>query len=188
MMSMTAHLLTADEFLALPDNGRLSELVRGEVVEMEFPSPRHGEICGNIVFALKSYLRHKSIGRAACNNAGIVTDLAPDSVRGPDVWFVSFQRITPGPLPTTYLQVAPEIVFEVLSPSDRWSEVLAKVGEYLQAGVDVVCVADFEYETVHVYYDRKPAVVLKQGDSLEFPNHLPGFTLPLTELFAGAGA
>jgi Uma2 family endonuclease len=182
-MSTTTHLLTAEELIALPNDGVRRELVRGELVEMNVPVPRHGEICVNIIFALKSYLRSNALGRAATNDSGIVTERGPDSVRGPDVWYVSFKRIGPGPLPSTYLEVAPEIVFEVLSPSDRWSEVLAKVSEYLHAGVDVVCVADFEDETVHLYYDRKPALDLKRGDRLEFPNHLPGFSLPLTELF-----
>ena len=179
----TVALLTAEEFARLPEDGRRTELVRGEVLEMNVPVPRHGEVCLNLGAALKSYLKTNSVGRVASNDAGILTERNPDSVRGPDLFFISNARLPGRHLPTEYLSMAPEIVFEVLSPTDRWADVFRKTGEYLAAGVEIVCVIDFDDESVHLYFDRKPEVVLRSGGLLEFPEHLPGFSLPLTELF-----
>ncbi len=179
----TVALLTADENARLPEDGRRTELVRGEVLEMNVPVPRHGEVCLNLGAALKAYLKSNPVGRVASNDAGVLTERNPDSVRGPDLFFISHVRLPGRHLPTEYLATAPEIVFEVLSPTDRWADVFRKTGEYLAAGVEVVCVVDFDDETVHLYFDRKPEVVLRIGDLLTFPDQLPGFSLPLTELF-----
>lgn len=182
-MPTVAQLLTAEEYARLPEDGRRTELVRGEVLEMNVPVPRHGEVCVNLAAALKRFLKANPLGRVASNDSGFLTERNPDSVRGPDLLFISHTRYPGKTLPTNYLATAPEIVFEILSPTDRWADVLRKGGEYLSAGVEVVCVVDFEDEAVHLYYDRKPSVVLRGGDLLTFPEQLPGFSFPLTELF-----
>lgn len=182
-MPTVAQLLTAEEYARLPEDGRRTELVRGEILEMNVPVPRHGEVCVNLAAALKRFLKSNPLGRVASNDSGFLTERNPDSVRGPGLLFISHARYPGRTLPANYLTTAPEIVFEILSPTDCWADVLRKGGEYLAAGVEVVCVVDFEDEAVHLYYDRKPSVVLRGGDLLTFPEQLPGFSFPLTELF-----
>ena len=167
----------------MPDPGRPTELVRGEVVDMNQPTPRHGQICGNIYFHLRGFLRGLPSGHVVTNDAGILTQRDPDTVRGGDVWYVSYDKYPPGRLPEGYLELPPDIVFEVLSPTDRRGRLLAKVGEYLEAGVAVVCVLDPEMETAHVYFPDQPDVTLSAGDALTFPNQLPGFEVPVSRLF-----
>src|SRR5215475_1641950 len=105
-------LLTAEEYLQLPDRGIPTELIRGRVVEMNVPAPRHGEICVNTVTLLHTHIRTNKLGRLVSNDGGIVTERGPDTVRGGDVAFYSYARIPPGPLPRGYLTVVPELVFE----------------------------------------------------------------------------
>jgi Uma2 family endonuclease len=144
-------LLTAEEYGRLPDDGRKTELVRGEVVEVNMPYPRHGEICSKINRIVGNFADEHRLGRTVTNDSGVITERDPDTVRGADVAFYSFARVTPGPLAWDYLPVPPEVVFEVRSPTDRWPRILAKVAEYLDAGVGVVRVVDQPTESVYVY-------------------------------------
>ena len=128
-MATAVKPITAEEYRLLPDHGRPTELVRGKVTTMNLPAPRHGEICGNMVYIVKSYLATNDVGRVVSNDSGIITERDPDTVRGADVAFYSYQRAPKGPLPNGLLPVAPELVFEVLSPTDRWSDVHIKVAE-----------------------------------------------------------
>lgn len=182
-MPAIATTITADEYAVLPDPGYPTELVRGEVVRMNQAVPRHGEICVTIGAYLKMFLLQNPLGRVCSNDAGILTERAPDTVRGGDVWYVSYNKIARGPLPSKYLDVPPDIVFEVLSPSDRWSRLFVKVGEHLQIGVPVVCVLDPATETARLYFSDQPETILEASDDLTFPNQLPGFRVPVRALF-----
>jgi Uma2 family endonuclease len=183
-MATAVKLMTAEEYGLLPDLGRPTELVRGRVVTMNMPFPRHGEICGNSVHIVKSYLDTNDMGRVVSNDSGVITEHDPDTVRGADVAFYSYQRIPRGPLPPHYLSVAPELVFEVRSPGDRWREILAKVAEYLAAGVLRVCVLDQQTETMTVYSPDEPEVKLARDQELVLPDILPGFAVRVDRFFA----
>ena len=71
---------------------------------MNMPAPRHGEICGNTVHILKSYLDTNDIGRVVSNDSGVITERDPDTVRGADVGFYSYKQIPKGPLREGYLR------------------------------------------------------------------------------------
>src|SRR5690348_12208093 len=151
-MATAEALLTAQEYWLLPDDGRPTELVRGRIVPMNMPSPRHGQICSKIDRLLGNFAEEHNLGHVVCNDAGVITERDPDTVRDPDVAFYSYGRVPRGRLPEGYLPVVPELVFEVRSPSDRWSEILTKVAEYLEAGVGTVCVLDPQTETAHLHF------------------------------------
>jgi Uma2 family endonuclease len=86
-------------------------------------------------------------------------------------------------LPDEYHDVVPELVFEILSPSDRWSDVLQKVAEYLQAGVVLVCVVDPRHRKVHVYRAEAETVTLSGDQNLLLPEVFGDFAISLPELF-----
>lgn len=110
-------------------------------------------------------------------------------MRGADVAFYGYQRLPPGPVPRDHLlSVVPDLVFEVRSPSDRWSAVLAKMTEYLEAGVTTVCVVDPESETILVYRDNELPRTLHNSDELTLPEVLGEFRLPPRRLFASGEA
>ena len=182
-MATATALMTAEEYAALPDLGRPTELVRGEIIEMNVPTPRHGQVCGNTCYLVRQYKQSHDTGHVATNDAGVLTARDPDTVRGPDVWFISYKKVPRGPLPAKYLDVAPDVAFEIKSPSDIWTEILAKVAEYLEAGVGVVCVLDPETESARVFYPDRPFEILTGDDELTFPEHLPGFRVPVRLFF-----
>ena len=130
------------------------ELVRGRVVRITVPGPRHGQICNRAARLFGNLAEDHDLGHVVSNDSGVITGRDPDTVRGADMAFYSYNRLPRGPLPTTYPEVSPELVIEVRSPSDRWPGVLAKVAEYLEAGVRVVCVLDDETRTAQVFAPR----------------------------------
>jgi Uma2 family endonuclease len=175
-------LMTAEEFAERPDPGYPEELVRGRIVPMTVPDRRHGQICGKVMLILGVFAREHDLGHVLCNDSGVVTERGPDTVRGADVAFYSYQRLPRGPLPQTYGPEVPELIVEVRSKSDRWPRVLAKVAEYLDAGVGVVVVLDDEQSTAHLFTaDRNQ--VLGSADELTFPEILPGFAVAVRRFF-----
>ena len=184
MAATLERLLTAEEYGELPSRDKPTELVRGRIVEMYMPYPRHGEICMKIVEFLVLHLTANRIGRLIGNDGGVITERGPDTVRGADVAFLSYKRRPAGPLPRrSYIDETPDLVFEVLSPTDRWAEILVKVGEYLSAGVTCVCVVDEQTHTARVYTADEPEAMLNAEQELKFPTILPGFSVRVGQLF-----
>lgn len=177
-------LLTAEEFAALPDDGQKMELVRGRIVPVNMPYPRHGEICATIARLLGNFAADSKLGRVISNDSGVITERNPDSVRGMDVAFYSYYRMPPGQLPQGYLKVVPEVVFEIRSPSDRWPKILAKVAEWLDAGVSVVCVADQMTESVHVYQAEESVRIFTAEQELQLPPPLTEWRVKVGSFFA----
>jgi Uma2 family endonuclease len=183
MATVTETLLTAEEYERLPDNGVPTELVRGRIVTLNIPAPRHGQICAKLVRLVGNYVEAHDLGHTVTNDAAVVTERGPDTVRGADVAFYSFERVPPGPFPRGYLSVVPELVFEVRSPTDRWAKVLAKVSEYLDAGVSVVCVLDQISETVQVYRNDELTQRFQGDDELTLPDVLGDFRAAVRRFF-----
>jgi Uma2 family endonuclease len=175
-------LLTAEEFVAKYENQRV-ELVRGHVVEVPMPTLKHGKICLRVAVLLAKFVDANDLGHVMTNDSFVRTAEGPDSVRGADVCFFSYSRLPKGPVAEGLLDVRPELVFEVRSPSDRWTKVVAKAIEYLDAGVKVVVVLDPKTESATVYRaDEKEMTVEKDG-TLTIPDVLPGFAVPVRAFF-----
>jgi Uma2 family endonuclease len=184
MSTLTVNaLLTAEDYLALADDGRHKELVRGRLVEMNMPGFEHGAVCGNVYFVLRSYVSKRDLGRVVCNDTGIVTERDPDTVRGADVAYYSYDRVPRRRRPKGYAGAAPELVVEVLSPEDRWTRVLRKVSEYLESGVDVVCIVSAADRKVFVYRPDSAVRELGETDELTLPTLLPGLRIPVKRFF-----
>jgi len=184
-MATAEALLTAEEYRLLPDDSSSSELVRGRIVPMNMPTPRHGYFCGNVAGIVREFVRQHDYGRVMTNDAGVLTERDPDTVRGADVAVYSYTRLPRGPMPEGYLDVLPELVFEVRSQTDRWSEILDKVAEYLRAGVDVVCVLNPQSMTVTVFYaSERPPRVFAADQELVLPEVLGDqFHVPVRRFF-----
>ena len=105
-------LVTAEEYLRTPDDGRLTELVRGEIVEINRPFTSHGYVCVRVTLLLGQFLEQHRLGRVVSNDAGVVTQREPDTVRGPDVAFFRYSRVPNGPLPEGYWPATPELAVE----------------------------------------------------------------------------
>ncbi len=179
----TPVLLTAEEYAPRPDPGHPEELVKGKIVPMPQPNRRHGQICAQTVYLFRRFLEGNDLGHLLSNDAGVITRRNPDTVRGADIAFYSYSRLPKGPLPASYGPEVPELVVEVRSPSDRWSDILIKVGEYLDAGVLIVVVLDDEPQKALFYSaDRMPRI-LGAADELTVPEILPGFAVAVGRFF-----
>jgi pimeloyl-ACP methyl ester carboxylesterase len=98
---------------------------------------------------LRAFVSEHDLGRVAVGEVGVYTRRNPDTVRGIDVIFISHQRLAQA-APEGYLDVAPELAVEVVSPSDRWSEVMDKLAEYFAVGVLMVWLVDPRKRQIHV--------------------------------------
>ena len=173
--------LTAEEFAALPGDGR-RELLAGEVVEMAPASLRHGSVCLRIMSAVERWVTDHKLGLCASNDPGVVLSRGPDTVRAPDGLFYAGDRVAELPM-EGFPDHLPDLVLEVVSTHDRRGDVLAKVGQWLDAGVQVVWVAWPQDARITVYGPGSEVTTLNRGDRLTCPALLPGFELLLDECF-----
>jgi Uma2 family endonuclease len=182
-MAIANDLLTAEAFFSLPDDGQVYELVRGCSVMMVRPGYRHGKVCGYVVRLLGNFVAEHDLGSIVSNDAGVITERNPDTVRGPDVAFYSYSRVPREADPVGYPSAAPEIVFEVLSPHDRWPAVLGKAAEYLDAGVLVVCVLEPELRSATICRTSQAPLALAGHEELLLPELHADFRVPLGRFF-----
>lgn len=117
------------------------------------------------------------------SDVSFVREEGPDSVRGPDVAYYSFARIAKDAMPDDYSGPAPELVFEVLSKTDRWSSTLKKTGEYLGVDVLVVCIVIPQDRTVRLFRGDGTDITLTESDVLKLPEIQPTFEVKVSELF-----
>jgi Uma2 family endonuclease len=173
--------MTLEELYALPDDGTKQELQAGILISEPLPSFRHGRVAAAIAYELRTHVRRHRLGVVVSNDSGFLLARSPDTVRGPDVAFVSRDRMTidearafPG---------APDLAVEVLSPSNTPASMHAKVADYLAAGTRRVWVVDVERETVTIYASLlSPRIVAPDG-ILDGEDVVPGFRVPVAELF-----
>lgn len=174
-------LITGEKLAAMGDVGPC-ELVEGKIVEIRPASYRHGEVVGNISQALFLFVQTHQLGHIGMGRVGIYTHRDPDTVRGMDVYFISNERYAEQRT-ESYLDVAPELVVEVLSPNDSWSDVMQKLREYLAIGVKLVWIADPEAERIYAYRSVTDVQEFTREDTLTADPVLPDFSVPVHRLF-----
>jgi len=176
-------LWTADELLAMPHDGRRHELVRGELRTMTPAGGQHGLVIMWLAGMLFRYLQEHDVGVLFSPDTGFHLAAEPDTVRAPDIAFVSAVRIPPGGIPRHYPRLTPDLAVEVLSPDDTVFEVEEKVEEYLTTGARLVWVINPRRRTATVYQPGAPARVLAAGDALDGGEVLPGFAWRVGDVF-----
>ena len=144
---------------------------------------RHGQVSGELIILLGSYVKQHRLGRVIGTDSGFVTARNPDTVRAPDVAFYRAERIPPIEQQDKFPDVPPDLVFEVRSPSDRWVEMVRKALEYLSSGVVAVVLLDPDAESAHVYRADQAPRILGPDDVLTFPDLLGDFALRVGAIF-----
>ncbi len=143
---------------------------------------RHGDVEGNIYLALKNFVRQHKLGKVMVGEVGIYTGRDPDTIRGADVLYISHERYAKVQS-SSFLDVAPELVVEVLSPGDRWSQVMQKLEEYFNIGVLMVWIADPDTQNIYSYRSLTNVSHFSAGQQLLGDEILSGFETPIDELF-----
>jgi Uma2 family endonuclease len=181
-------LMTADDLWRLPDDNLRHELVRGELRTMSPGGRRHGRVTMNVSTPLDQHVRTHGLGEVYTAETGYVLAQNPDTVRAPDVSFVSRDRLAALGDPERYGLGAPDLAVEVLSPNDRPGEVAKKVADWLASGTRLLWVADPRRRSVTEHRPGVPLRVLGQDDWLDGQDVVPGWRLSVRALFAGLAA
>lgn len=177
----TPDLMTADDLLALNLQDKRTELVRGQLVVREPAGFRHGVVAMELAAQLAGFAKAHALGVVVAAETGFKLSSNPDTVRAPDVGFISAARV-PSPLPRGYANIAPDLAVEVLSPDDRAGEVLAKVSDWLSAGSRLVWVIDPDRRLARVYRADGSESLVFADASLDGEDVLPGFTCRVEDL------
>lgn len=176
--------MTADELLDLPDDSQRHELVRGELRTMAPAGWEHGDWSSVIDGSLGPYARKLRLGRVFAGDVGFLLAADPDTVRAPDIAFVRRDRVVAVESRRGYFPGAPDLAVEVVSPNDRYTDVDEKVAEWLEHGTRMVLVVNPRRKSVAVHRPGQPTRTLTLDDAIDGEDVVPGWRLPLQELFA----
>ena len=175
--------MTAAELAQLPDDGWRYELVEGELRKRPPPGYDHGVVTQRLSQRLGVYAEDNNLGVVCAAETGFLIGTNPDTVRAPDVAFVRAERAPALGQIKGYWTGAPDLVAEVISPSDTYSEVSKKAATWLTAGTRLVLIVDPGEHTVTVYSAPAGIRTLTVQDTLDGGDVVPGWTLPVRELF-----
>ncbi len=174
-------ILSLEEFLRLekPDDGTRYELDEAELVTMSPNKRTHGRVSVNIASILREYVRAHAAGEVY-TEYGFVLSRDPVTLRAPDVSFVRSKRLAG---PEEFYPGSPDLAVEVVSPSDTVRQMLRKVNQYLKFGTQAVWVVYPDRQEVDIYEAGGGVTTLDAGQTLDAPGLLPGFSVPVAELF-----
>ncbi|MCX7967837.1 MAG: Uma2 family endonuclease [Armatimonadetes bacterium] len=171
--------LTEEEFLRLPDDGRKYELVDGEAKEVP-AGVEHDAIVVRIGFLMYPFAQKFGILTASSAGFRMVTG----NIRSPDVSFVLRERLPEGKPPKGFMDGAPDLAIEVISPNEDWAEMGRKLGEYFMSGAKEVWLVDPDKVTVTVYKSLTDVQVFHADDEITGGDLLPDFRCKVADLVA----
>lgn len=175
--------VTADELLRMPGGPFRRELVRGELKQMALAEAEHGRVTAETGMRLAGHVAFNRLGVVYAAGTGFQIASDPDTVRAPDAAFVRKERAAEMRRVQGYLPGAPDLAVEVISPGDTYSEVVEKAFDWLDAGSRLVVVVDPRRRNVTLYRSRDEIRVLGEGDVLDGADVVPGWRVPVSELF-----
>ena len=183
-MTTAPKLLTAEDLLALADDGKRYELVRGELIEMPPPGIVHGIVVDNIGWPMGAFIRQNGLDFVRTSEAGIYVEQDPDTVRAADYAIIARQRIAE-PLPERgYVAgLVPDLVVEVISPGYGEAEAKARALMWLEAGVRLALTAYIATQEIVVHSDDGSFQRFGVNDTLTCESVLPGFACPVSDIF-----
>ena len=183
-MSTRDALVTADDLLKMSHEGERLELIRGELRRLPLEGWAHGLVAANVVYLIGSHLRDRgSLGELFAAGTGFILGRDPDTVRAPDAAFVSREMLSATEAEDGFLELAPDLAAEVVSPSDSAPYVKEKVETWLRAGVRVVWVVYPSTKSVAVYRGADDVRLLTGEDKLRGDPALSDFSCSVNQLF-----
>ena len=183
MAATTTKLMTAEELLNMPKDGYRYELVRGVLRKMAPAGHAHGKRGNRVNHSLSAHVYSNSLGEVYLAETGFTLETDPDHVLAPDVAFVRRERVEEVADEHGYFPGAPDLAVEVISPSDRYSDVAEKVQEWLNAGTRMVVVVNPRNKTVQAYRSMTDVITLSEADTLDGGDVVPGWRLPIADIF-----
>lgn len=184
-MATTVRRFTADDLWELPGDEPW-EIWEGELREVGGAGGRASNLAGEIFSLLRPFVRAGKLGLLTGADGTYIVARDPDTVLVPDAAFVRWDRLPDRRAPDRYIPVAPDLVVERVSPTDRARDIAAKMELYRRAGVPLVWWVRPATRTVTVYRDGRLEAELGEGAELDGGDVLPGFRLAVAEIFAEA--
>ena len=176
-------LITAEELLELHSKGVRGELIRGELSETMPSGEAHGNVVAKLVYLLMTYVMPRRLGRVTASDSGVRLDRTLDTVREPDVGFFSEEKFQGAEPVAGYSEAIPDLVVEVISPSERLSAVHDKAFMWLRYGTRLVWVVNPNRRQIAVYREGEPVHTLTDTDSLDGLDVIPGFACAVSDVF-----
>lgn len=194
-VAVAPHLMTSEEWLALPDDGVSRWLVNGRLREFpprpgEPPMTRRNRWHSRVMVRVSYFLEHwldlqpEPRGSVLCGEVGVRLRREPDTTVGVDVIYIAPELAAHEPEETTLVDGVPVLAVEILSPNTTQQELDEKVALYLQTGVRLVWVIHPRLRTVLVLRPDAPPTLVNDQQELTGEPHLPGFRVPVAQIFA----
>lgn len=176
------HLTTTNELEAMGGDARF-ELYQGVLHHMSPSGARSSMVVSNIGYELRHFVQSQRLGVVTFAEAGFILERDPDTVVAPDVAFVRRQRL-PDPIPERgFFPLAPDLVVEVLSPSDEPGDIRRKQALYDRVAIPLVWWIDPLRRTVSIHIPGRPVRHLTEADALDGLHVVPGFSISLRTIF-----
>ena len=176
-------LLTADDLLRLDAEGVRGELIRGELSKTMPAGHRHGRIIMKLAIRLGAFIEPCKLGTLVASDSGVWLERDPDTVREPDIAFFSAEKIPLDADIPGYAEEVPDLVVEVVSPSDRRAAINDKALMWLRYGARLVWVVYPEARAVDVHCEGRPVAALGENDAFDGLDVIPGFSCPVRDIF-----
>jgi Uma2 family endonuclease len=186
-MTATTKLLTAEDLARIPSDEPW-ELWEGELVKVPGAGALASSVAAFVGWSISRFARANRLGRVTGADGAYVFARNPDTVIVPDAAFVRLERLPGGRLPIGYGPEPPDLAVEVV-PAPEWAppghpNIAAKLVRYRRAGVPLLWCAYLDRNLVAVYLKGKLVAELGEADELDGGDVLPGFRLPVAEIFA----
>jgi Uma2 family endonuclease len=182
-MATNASTITTAEQLWAADIDQPCELIRGELVLMSPTGDYHCASAGVFAGSLWSFARKRKLGKVFVGEPGYIIQRDPDTVRVPDVAFTFTEKLVKYGRTEKFMPYAPDIVVEVVSPSERANDVEQKKELWLAAGCQMVFVVARKTRTVRQYFANGHCNTLTEADTISGGEVLPGWQLDVQEVF-----
>lgn len=177
--------MTVDEFAEYNFPEGKVELVRGEPRVMSPCGAPHAVVGSNLLGLMLPFVAQHKLGRVFGDGLGYELIALPHTVRNPDASFVRAERLPAEGVRRGFLKIAPDLVVEILSPSETASELEEKLDDYRAAGTPLIWVIDPDRRTVMIVSGDAPLRWIRAEDTLDGGDVLPGFHCRVIELFEG---
>lgn len=179
-----ARRYTIDDLADFPDDGKLRELVDGQIVEWDMPGWQHGLFETELASILRNFVRERHLGLVASGEVMSRIRGSKHSARGSDIEFRRRGRIPRDDADAPATLTVPDLVVEIVSPSDRADLVLEKIYDWLRAGVQLLWYIDPKSGNTTVYQGDRVWHVAAE-EPLDGGEVLPGFQIRLRDVLAG---
>lgn len=186
MSTATAHGMSIEEFLQLPDDGVERELIQGRVEEsgVTVRNRQHSRCLIEVGSVLNTWARRSNDATVVGGEVGFVLSRDPNTVVGIDVAVVARDLLRSQDDDSTLIHGAPVVAVEILSPSDTQAQIRAKTKRYLDHGVAAVWLVDPDEKTVRIHRAHRPPELLNESQRIQGQPELPGFSVDIQQVFA----